>query len=282
MTNRLELNWSLDGTVDEHRYYCSETPIDSENLPVPKVVLSGSVRSYVDTVVDVGKTYYTSISSVRNAVEKLSDEIKVYAFNSNLFAINSDFESNLIDKTGKVWTVAGNANVSDSRLNLDGTGDYLTTPASNDYHFNNSEDVTIRFKVKINSFKASNIATIFSTYKNFDANQNYSVRVLNNVIAIVMWSAQSPIWTYSIPLGVEKEISIERESMIWRLYVDGVQIGSTFTQTSNYAKSIMTSYLGSGIYEGYNSDRDLNGTLRKFQIIKGLAVGGGQSTTPRI
>ena len=36
MTNRLELNWELDGVVDEQRYYCSETPIDPLNLPVPK------------------------------------------------------------------------------------------------------------------------------------------------------------------------------------------------------------------------------------------------------
>lgn len=282
MTNRLELNWELDGVVDEQRYYCSETSIDPENLPAPKTVLSGDVRTYVDTDIEVGKTYYTAIGSVKNAIEKLSDEIKVYAFNSNLFAINSDFESNLIDKTGKVWTAGGNANVSNGKLNLGGMGDYLTTPASNDYHFNNSEDVTIRFKVKINSFKDSNIATVFSTFMPDAGNPNYSVRVLNNSIMMVMWSAQRPTWSYSIPLGIEKEISIERESMIWRLYVDGVQIGSTFTQTSNYTKYIATAYLGSGIYESYGSERDLNGTIRKFQIIKGLAVGVGQSTTPRI
>lgn len=282
MTNRLELNWKLDGFVDEQRYYCSETTIDVNSLPTPKAVLSGDVRTYVDTDIEVGKTYYTAIGSVKNAVEKLSAEIKVYAFNSSLFAINSDFESNLIDKTGKIWTAHGDAKVSTGALMLDGSGDYLTTPASNDYHFNNSEDVTIRFKVKINSFKSSNIATVFSTYKAVAGNPNYGVRVLNNMIAIVMWTAQSPIWAYSIPLGTEKEISIERKNMIWRLYVDGVQIGSTFTQTSNYTKDIATAYIGSGIYEGYNSERDLNGTIRKFQIIKGLAVGGGQSTTPRI
>lgn len=282
MTNRLELNWKLGGFVDEQRYYCSETPIDTANLPVPKAVLTGDLRTYTDTDVEVGKTYYIAIGSVKNGAEKLSDEIKAYAFNSNLFAINSDFESNLIDKTGKVWTAYGGAKVYAGALMLDGSGDYLTIPASNDYHFNNSEDVTIRFKVKINSFKSSNIATVFSTYNATPTNPNYGVRVLNNSIMIIMWTAQRPTWTYSMPLGIEKEISIERKNMIWRLYVDGVQIGSTFTQTSNYTKDIATAYIGSGIYEGYNSERDLNGTIRKFQIIKGLAVGDGQSTTPRI
>lgn len=281
-TNRLELNWKLDGFVDEQRYYCAETSIDPINLPAPKIVLQSDVRTYVDTNIELGKTYHVCVSSVRGSTEKLSQFIKMYAFNQSLFKINSNFEFDLTDKTGKVWTAAGSANVSDGRLNLDGTGDYLTTPASDDYHFNNSEDVTIRFKVKINSFKASNIATVFSTYRNAEGYPNYSVRVLNNSIMMVMWSAQNPTWSYSIPLGIEKEISIERKNMIWRLYVDGVQIGSTFTQTSNYTKDIVTSYIGSAIYEGYSSDRDLNGTIRKFQIIKGLAVGVGQSTTPRI
>ena len=72
MTNRLELTWKLDGFVDEQRYYCSETPIDPLNLPVPKAVLAGDVRSYIDADVEVGKTYYVRVGSVKNNVEKLS------------------------------------------------------------------------------------------------------------------------------------------------------------------------------------------------------------------
>ena len=79
MTNRLELNWKLDGFVDEQRYYCSETPIDSENLPVPKAILDDEARSYIDTDADVSKTYYVRVGSVKNGVEKIIDEISVAA-----------------------------------------------------------------------------------------------------------------------------------------------------------------------------------------------------------
>lgn len=79
MINRLELNWKLDGFVDEQRYYCSETPIDPENLPAPKMVLTGDVRSYVDIAVEVGKTYYIAVGSVKNGVEKLSSVVTVVA-----------------------------------------------------------------------------------------------------------------------------------------------------------------------------------------------------------
>lgn len=77
MTNRLELSWKLDGFIDEQRYYCSETPIEIENLPAPKVILAGDVRTYVDTDIEVGKTYYVRIGSVKNGVEKISDEYRV-------------------------------------------------------------------------------------------------------------------------------------------------------------------------------------------------------------
>lgn len=79
MTNRLELNWKVDGFVDEQRYYCSETPIDSENLPTPKAVLVGDIRTYVDTDIEFGKTYYARVGSVRNGVEKISEELRVLA-----------------------------------------------------------------------------------------------------------------------------------------------------------------------------------------------------------
>lgn len=85
MTNRLELNWKLDGVVDEQRYYCSETAIDVNNLPAPKVVLANDARSYVDTAIDVGKTYYVAVGSVKNGVEKLSN---VVIKSTILFAID--------------------------------------------------------------------------------------------------------------------------------------------------------------------------------------------------
>lgn len=77
MTDRIEYNWNLDGFIDEQHYYCSETPIDFDNLPIPKAVLSGDVRAYVDTSVSVDKVYYALIGSVKNSIEKLSPQVRV-------------------------------------------------------------------------------------------------------------------------------------------------------------------------------------------------------------
>ena len=102
MTDRLELNWKLDGFVDEQRYYCSETPIDSENLPVPKAVLAGDVRSYVDTAVDVGKTYYVAVGSVKNNIEKLSE---IIVKNTTIYNVDMRVEAGLWVNKGFVPVV---------------------------------------------------------------------------------------------------------------------------------------------------------------------------------
>ena len=79
MTNRIELKCDLYYAVDEHRYYCSETPIDLENLPVPKAVLAGDVRTYTDSSIEVGKYYYVCVGSVKSGVEKFSEVLFIRA-----------------------------------------------------------------------------------------------------------------------------------------------------------------------------------------------------------
>lgn len=79
MTNRLELNWQLDGFVDEQRYYCSDFPFDIDNMPTPKTVLTSDVRTYVDSDVVFGKRYYLCVSSFKNNTEKFGQQISVRA-----------------------------------------------------------------------------------------------------------------------------------------------------------------------------------------------------------
>ena len=143
MTNRLELNWKLDGFVDEQRYYCSETQIDPANLPVPKAVLANDVRSYVDAAVDVGKTYYVAVGSVKNGVEKLSDVVSVVATNDPFaaFVISKlSLTSDLIDEKGKIWTPNKTPVFQDSALLFDGyfraSSSDLITPHYDNVNYN--------------------------------------------------------------------------------------------------------------------------------------------------
>ena len=126
MTDRLELNWKLDGLVDEQRYYCSETPIDVNNLPVPKAVLLNTDRTYVDTDIDEDKLYYVAVSSVRNGVEKVS---AIKEASTTSYLLNMPFSSDKNDrgKFNLVATTVGSAVIQDG---------YLYVPSGSYIHFN--------------------------------------------------------------------------------------------------------------------------------------------------
>ncbi|NWK74116.1 hypothetical protein HYG93_07410 [Acinetobacter sp. SwsAc6] len=104
--NALEIEWDFESVTELH-YYCSESPIDPLNLPVPKAVLAGDVRTYVDTDIEVGKTYFVRVGSVKNGVEKISDEITVVAggdpYFDNVVALLR-FDGSIVNLKGTPWT----------------------------------------------------------------------------------------------------------------------------------------------------------------------------------
>jgi hypothetical protein len=119
MTNRLELNWKLDGFVDEQRYYCSETPIDIANLPVPKAVLAGDARTYTDAAIELDKTYSIAFGAVKNGVEKLSIVVSISTAGfsqalKNLFASTEKGMAYNFQDLSTLWQdVAGTIPVTD-------------------------------------------------------------------------------------------------------------------------------------------------------------------------
>ncbi|MFH7767570.1 hypothetical protein ACE01R_16415, partial [Acinetobacter sp. BSP-28] len=112
-------NWDLDGFIDEQRYYCSETPIDLLNLPVPKAILAGDVRTYTDFSITAGVTYYICVGSVKNGVEKLSDIVvmtardEYWANVTSLLHFNgANNSTTFTDQKGIVWNRSGNPVIS--------------------------------------------------------------------------------------------------------------------------------------------------------------------------
>ena len=101
MTNRFEYFWQLDGLVGEQRCYLSESPIDTNAPPSPVAVLSGDVRSHVETGLTLGKHYYTRIGAIKNSVEKFSDEQRV------LFG--KEWMPSNLTNAPKIWLDAANS-----------------------------------------------------------------------------------------------------------------------------------------------------------------------------
>lgn len=211
MTNRLELNWKLYGFVDEQRYYCSETPIDIENLPTPKAVLAGDVRTYTDTDIEIGMTYYVRIGSLKNSVEKMSDEIERLAgiawepnnlatkpkLHGTMSVLNVDSEnriSRLIDQSGNENHFDQTANnlkpiLSNDEILFDGLDDYLIGVSSTLSVLNNAPNAWLFTVVRRTVLDSNNVdRTIFNIPRStsdavrFNAQLNSSESALPNVI----------------------------------------------------------------------------------------------------
>lgn len=176
MTNRLELNWKVDGLVDEQRYYCSEAPIDTLTPPIPRAIFTGEIRNYVDYDLIENKSYHIRMSAIKNGVEKFSEELTVSTTNSMIPDLfigyegfwfdPSDFSTLFQDIDGtipvtdvgqsvkKILDKSGNGNhlVGDAKLGLDVDGYHLTFNSTMNKFttpvFSISNSITTSFKVK--------------------------------------------------------------------------------------------------------------------------------------
>lgn len=169
MTNRLEINWKLDGFASEQRYYRSESPMDVNSMPSPHEILSGSARSHIDQSGELGKNYYVRIGAFKNGVEKLSDEKGVFF--------------------GKRWSPLNLTNVSKIWLDRDN----LIKDSSNRIsQLTNMSDNTLNFVQAINNRKPVNVDKLIR----FDGIDDF----MNNTTqkSAVFAKNTAKIWVFAI------------------------------------------------------------------------------------
>lgn len=235
MTNRLEISWKLDGFVDEQRYYCSETPIDLLNLPPPKVILAGDVRTYVDTVIEIGKTYYVCVGSVKNGIEKISDEISVYSKNLTHYTVFFDLNGNLIDRKGgaSLALIEGVLAYENNALKLNGSS-YVRRAATEAIHFATG-DFTVECE-----FKAADVGSSVRDQvliNTFASSGNTWQMVLSPAGKLYIWYyAGSGVTLMQSPSsyldGNWHRAKWTRSGNINKLYVDNVEVASATNATN--------------------------------------------------
>lgn len=154
----------------------SETPIDVNNLPTPKTVLSAEARSHTDTNIEIGKTYHVRVGSIKNEVEKLSDEhivkagvlwtpsalpTEMFYIADNVVYDSSNRISQLTDMSGKARHATQSTNsakpllsafpdTQEKAISFDGVDDYFWQ--SNTSYLNGVSGVWC-FSVDVSSVK---------------------------------------------------------------------------------------------------------------------------------
>lgn len=286
MTNRLELNWKVDGFVDEQRYYCSETPIDPEHMPAPKAVLAGDVRSHVDTAIEVGKTYYVCVGSVKNGVEKISDESRVvtdetYQKTDFLLVADSSLISDL-SRNERAVTVHGNVQYVNASVNVplfasgsyyfDGAGDAIDV----DLSVFGLSDFTIEMWAKL---LTPNSGKSWHRYFDLgDSSGSHAFSISNNSTD----SPQRPqMYAYNTSntwqqfIAANKQIAFNeykhsclmRKNGAFYLFVNGELSGSNLTNTTlNIVKNHLR--IGADLASTTASQSETKMYLDSFRIVK--------------
>ena len=144
LDNALVSTWELDSPVSKHNYYCSETPIDPDNLPEPKAVLAGDVLTYTDTDITVSKTYYVRVGSVKNGIEKISSQIICHAEKLLVF-LPLVVDATDLGSLGLNWTSVGGVTFNADGANFTTHAQYIY---QNSYALNFNNDFKISLEVK--------------------------------------------------------------------------------------------------------------------------------------
>lgn len=233
MTNRLELNWKVDGFIDEQRYYCSETPININDLPVPKAVLAGDVRNIIDSDI-AEKRYYLLLSSVKNSVEKFGEQVSIWASNKDEYWSSVicllHFNGNANDVKGNAWSVVG-ASYETGLFGLGArfngsTNRYYRSP--NNSIFKLTGSATIEFAIKLLTKPAAGYyAGILSQRYNYST-QAFTILIDPNStklkVELKMSNGNFVYLEEPINLNefVKIAIEIDRESNKARLFKNGI------------------------------------------------------------
>ena len=175
----------------------------------------------------------------------------------------------------------GNAQVSTSvkkygtgSLKFDGTGDWLTSnPATTDLYAFGTGDFTIEMWVYFNNVTTS--ANIYETRSTGAESNRPVIYVASNTIRFYSYPSDL-ITSGSITTGTWYHLAVCRASGTTKMFLNGTQTGSSYTDGTNYGCSANRPFIGtfnssSGFFNGYIDD---------LRITKGYARYTANFTPP--
>lgn len=197
---------------------------------------------------------------------------------TNNFAITRNGDAKVTPFSPFAPTAAYSPSVNGGSGYFDGSGDYLTAPASPAYEF--SGDFTIEFWVKTATF---NINTYYRRLLCFgtDGATNLQLLFFNGSAATTNLSVYSNVMvvTGTIPVATDEwnHIALCRSGTSLKLFVNGVQSGSTSTTSQNFNAGA-----SNGVYVGrYAIDGGyLSGYMSGLRILNGTALYTSAFTPP--
>jgi hypothetical protein len=186
---------------------------------------------------------------------------------------------NATDRPGKTVTSHGNAQLNTTTkkygtasLALDGTGDYATLISSVDFAYG-AGDFTIEMWIYRTAGAGGHILFDQRTA----APTNYAPALVVNASYLLQYNdgaANVITGATVVAINTWYHVAVSRSGTSTKLFLNGVQEGSTYTDTRNYIQTPFTigaRFDGTLAWHGYIDD---------FRVIKGVALYTGTFTAP--
>jgi hypothetical protein len=154
---------------------------------------------------------------------------------------------------------------------LDGTGDFLIVTGGTGFEYGTG-NFTIECFVYFNSVSGAKI--IYD--QRITGNETQRPTIYHNGTVLTYYVAGDRITGGTLTTGVWHHIAVSRSGTSTRMYLNGTQIGSTYTDNTNYLNGVNRPLIGSDGFAGANF---LNGFVDDLRVTKGVARYTGATIT---
>jgi hypothetical protein len=158
---------------------------------------------------------------------------------------------------------------------LDGAGDYLVpNGATTDMFAFGTGNFTIEFWIRFNALSGFQMA--------YDSRPSgtdgaYPMIYANNTTLIYYVSAADRISSSAISTNTWYHVAVSRSGTSTKMFIDGTQSGSTYTDSTNYLNPVNRPLIGAN---GTNLGSSVNGYIQDLRVTKGYARYTANFTPP--
>ena len=202
----------------------------------------------------------------------------------------ADASTTFTDESGKTWTANGNAQIDTAQSKFggasglfDGTGDYITTPDSDDFYLGTGK-FTVDFWIRFTSIGLYNFVFGQTT----DANNFYGIEIRSNMIDLLSLTGAASDFNITAATtfvtGVWYHVAVVRDgttSSDWHFFNNGIELTKTLVSGSYGGNcSNYTGVFNIGASATGFLGNPLNGHVDEFRFSKGIARWTANFTPP--
>lgn len=210
---------------------------------------------------------------VSTLTRTISDDPFGYLVTSLLHFEGANGSTTITDQiAGNTWVAVGNAQLTttsplygSSSLTCDGTGDYVYANAGTNFTYGTG-DFTLEFSYTPASLAAIAVLIDFRPTGGNGAYPYVDISAAGNLGYFVN-SAYRITGTATLVVGTRYRIAISRVSGVTRMFVNGVQDGSNWSDTTSYTVGPTRPMIGA------NGNNGLNGANGKFDEFRSTKYG---------